>query len=140
MKKGLTILGLLAFAIPLAGQSRPPAPRFRPGGQVAEMVSAVFKDSDRRAIHQWVQGLSVTAFPPGLAKRGDLSPQARKQLRKNGTLPAGMEKSVSPFPDDLTKRLEPLPAACGCDRVFLDGKALIVARATSQILDAVDPL
>jgi hypothetical protein len=104
------------------------------------MVSAVFNDSDRRAIHQWVQGLSPTALPPGLAKRGDLSPELRKQLRKNGTLPAGMEKNVSRFPDDLTKRLEPLPAACACDRVFLDGKALIVAKATGAIFDAIDPL
>jgi hypothetical protein len=61
-----------------------------------------------------------------------------KQLRKSGTLPPGLEKRITAFPPELSRRLGPLPAGCGCDRVFFDGKALIVARAAGAILDLVE--
>ena len=97
----------------------------------------VFSESDRSLIRQWAQGIRPGDLPPGLAKRGELPPGLQKQLQKRGTLPPGLEKKISPFPDDLVRRLGPLPADCGCDRIFLDGKALIVTRAANVILDVV---
>jgi hypothetical protein len=106
------------------------------GGRVIA-VSVVFSESDRLAIRNWAHEVPPAGLPPGLAKRGDLPPGLQKQLRKKGTLPPGLRKKISPFPVELAARLGPLPADCGCDRVFLDGKALIIARATSAILDVI---
>ena len=99
--------------------------------------SLIFGDSDRRIIQEWVRTTGPSGLPPGLAKRGELPPGLQKQLRRNGTLPPGLQKKISPFPNDLSRRLRPLPPDCGCDRIFLDGKALIIARATSAILDVI---
>ena len=106
------------------------------GGTVVS-VSVVFGDSDRRIIQEWVRTTGPSGLPPGLAKRGELPPGLQKQLRRNGTLPPGLQKKISPFPDVLVRRLPPLPPDCGCDRIFLDGKALIIGRATSAILDVI---
>jgi hypothetical protein len=107
------------------------------GQRTTVAVSVVFSESERLAIRNWAHGLPAAGLPPGLAKRGELPPGLQKQLRKRGTLPPGLQKKISPFPAELAVRLGPLPAGCGCDRVFLDGKALIIARATSAILDVV---
>jgi hypothetical protein len=100
-------------------------------------ASVIFSDSDRSMIQQWVHGVSSNGLPPGLAKRRDLPPGLQKHLQRNGTLPPGLQKKISPFPSELTMRLGPLPNGCGCDRIFLDGKALIIARATSAVLDVI---
>jgi hypothetical protein len=94
--------------------------------------SASFGDADRRAIQAWAK-----TAPQGPFKGGKLPPGLQKQLRRNGTLPPGLQKKVTPFPADLNSRLGPLPGNCNCDRVFLDGKAMIIARATSAILDLI---
>lgn len=139
MKTGLIVLGVLAFAITLSGQGKGKGKGKRTGDSgEAAAVSVVFSDSDRGAIQQWTRATPPEGLPPGLAKRGELPPGLQKQLQKNGTLPPGLEKKISPFPSDLTKRLNPLPSGCGCDRVFLDGKALIIARATGAILDLIN--
>jgi len=127
MNKVVLVLFLLALAIPLSAQGKgkgqpKSAQNSSTAGTVAS-VSVVFSESDRRVIQQWAQGVPPGGLPPGLAKRGELPP--------------GLQKKLSPFPIDLTRRLGPLPAGCGCDRVFLDGKALIIARATSAILDVI---
>ena len=103
----------------------------------AVSVTVVFGDDDRRIIQDWMRTTGTSGLPPGLAKKGELPPGLQKQLRRNGTLPPGLQKKVSPFPDDLSRRLRPLPPDCGCDRIFLDGKAMIIARATSAILDLI---
>jgi len=100
-------------------------------------VTTIFSTSDHEAMRQWVQSTPPNGLPPGLAKRGQLPPGLQKQLQKNGTLPPGLQKKISPFPPALNARLTPLPAGCGCDRVFLDGKALIIARVSHAILDIV---
>ncbi|NUQ86040.1 MAG: hypothetical protein HUU11_15120, partial [Anaerolineales bacterium] len=99
---------------------------------------AYWNDTDADGIREWVRGQPVAQLPPGLAKRGGLPPGLAKQLRKNGTLPPGLEKRITAFPTELSRRLGPLPPGCGCDRVFFDGKALIVARAAGAILDLVE--
>lgn len=143
MRHLLVALGLIALTLTLSaqgnskgkGKGKSAAESTSSGTSVS--VSVVFNDSDRRAIRQWVQATPQNGLPPGLAKRGELPPGLQKQLRRNGTLPPGLQKKVSPFPADLTGQLRPLPAACDCDRVFLDGKALIIARATRAILDVI---
>ena len=142
MKKVVLLLSVLAFAITLSGQGkgkgRGKGKQAEDSGQAGTVsISAVFNDSDRYVIQQWAQAVPPSNLPPGLAKRGTLPPGLQKQLQKNGSLPPGLQKRISPFPADLTRRLGPLPAGCGCDRVFLDGKALLIARATSAILDVI---
>ena len=141
MKKGVLVLGLLLFAMTLLGQSKGKGQRqsAKTSGKAGMEVSAsvVFSESDRRLIRQWAQGVRPSELPPGLAKRGELPPGLQKQLQKRGTLPPGLEKKISPFPEDLIRKLGPLPVGCGCDRIFLDGKALIVARAANAILDVI---
>jgi len=138
-RRSLVGVGLLACAFTLSAQGKgkgkghnaDPAPT---GGQTTS-VTVVFSDSDQRALRQWVQTTPPKGLPPGLAKRGELPPGLQKQLAKNGTLPPGLQKKVSPFPAQLNAQLTPLPSGCGCDRVFIDGKALIVARVSHAILD-----
>ena len=140
MRRSIVILSIVVFALTLSGQSKGKGkgnPSENSGARGAPVsVSIIFGDSDRRIIQRWVRDVPPTQLPPGLAKRNELSPGLQKQLRRNGTLPPGLQKKISPFPRDLASRLGPLPPGCGCDRVFLDGRALIIARATSGILDA----
>jgi len=143
MKRIVLLLGLLLLSISLFGQNKGKGQgqfaksSAKAGTSVSVSVSAVFGESDRRVIQQWVQGVQPSKLPPGLAKRGGLPPGLQKQLRRGGALPPGLEKRISTFPVDLTERLGPLPSGCDCDRIFLDGKALIVARAASAILDVI---
>jgi hypothetical protein len=137
MRQLLLVFGVLVFALSLAGQGKGKGKASRESSNSGTTVSVVFSDSDRRAIRQWVQTTPSSGLPPGLAKRGELPPGLQKQLQRNGTLPPGLQKKVSPFPGELVERLGPLPARCDCDRVFLDGKALIIARATRAILDVI---
>jgi hypothetical protein len=137
MRQLLLVFGVLVFALSLSGQGKGKGKASRESSNSGTTVSVVFSDSDRRAIRQWVQTVPANGLPPGLAKRGELPPGLQKQLQRNGTLPPGLQKKVSPFPGELVGRLGPLPAQCDCDRVFLDGKALIIARATRAILDVI---
>jgi hypothetical protein len=74
-------------------------------------------------------------LPPGLAKRGgNLPPGLERHLEKYGTLPPGLQKRVEPFPERLSRELPPLPYGCGCRRVILGDRALIINTA-NQILD-----
>lgn len=118
------------------GHGKPAHNSAQPTGQVS--VSVVFGTADRGSIQEWMRGSKAGSLPPGLAKRGELPPGLQKQLRRGGTLPPGLEKKLSPFPAELDRRLGPLPADCACQRVFLDGKAMIIARAAGAILDVID--
>jgi hypothetical protein len=55
-----------------------------------------------------------------------------RQLRRNGTLPPGLQKRVQPFPADLERSLPRLPA--GMSRVFLGNRAILLDSA-QRILD-----
>ena len=145
MRRILTLVLLTAAVVAAQGQGQSkgksnskgkPANSSTASG-TAVAVSVVFSSTDRSTIQQWIHGTPASNLPPGLAKRGDLPPGLQKQLQRNGTLPPGLEKKISPFPADLTRRLGQLPANCGCDRIFLDGRAMIIARATSAILDVI---
>ena len=124
----MTLCAVLVSA-PLGAQGKGQGKgKGKQGGGTAVSVQVVFTSGDQRLIREWVQARPAAQLPPGLAK----------QLRKNGTLPPGLEKRITAIPPELGGRLGPLPPGCGCDRVFFDGKALIVARATGAILDLID--
>ena len=126
---------LLLCSLPLSPQGRG---RGR-GKQSADAnVVFSFSSADRRILQDYARTTPPAGLPPGLARRGELPPGLQKQLQRNGTLPPGLQKKVTPFPADLDRRLDPLPASCGCDRVFLEGKALLVVRATRAILDVIN--
>ncbi len=100
-------------------------------------VDIVFGGDDRRIIRDWVRMQPSGGLPPGLAKRDRLPPGLEKQLRRKGALPPGLEKHLSAFPPDLERRLGPIGP--DYDRVFVGGRAAIVARIGGVVLDVFIP-
>ncbi len=93
-----------------------------------------FTTSDRETIRRYFEDQSSN-LPHGLAKRGGhLPPGLERHIERDGTLPPGLQKRVQPFPEHLTRELPPLPSGCGCQRVILGDRALIID-AASRILD-----
>lgn len=63
-----------------------------------------------------------------------LPPGLEKQLRRNGSLPPGLQRRAEPFPNDLEHRMGSLPR--GYSRVILSGRAMIL-RDDSEIIDMI---
>ena len=63
-----------------------------------------------------------------------LPPGLEKQLRRNGSLPPGLQRRAEPFPNDLERRMGSLPR--GYSRVILSGRAMIL-RDDSEIMDMI---
>lgn len=97
----------------------------------------IFIGSDKRIIREWAGAQPASSLPPGLAKRESLPPGLQKQLARKGKLPPGLEKRLTPFPDDLNRRLPPLRE--GLERVFVHGRAMILNRNTQVIVDVFLP-
>jgi hypothetical protein len=94
---------------------------------------SIFAQGDRDLIRHHFSA-NRGNLPPGLAKRnGNLPPGLEKQLQRNGHLPPGLEKKLSPFPVELERRLPPLQE--GLTRGVIEGRAVIMDRKTSLILD-----
>jgi hypothetical protein len=109
----------------------------RKGGGTQIDVEIVFGRDDRRIIREWVQSRPAEGLPPGLAKRGRLPPGLEKQLRRKGSLPPGLEQKLSPFPRELEARLAPIGP--DYERVFVSGRAAIVARIGRVVIDIFVP-
>lgn len=84
-----------------------------------------FVDADARIIRDYYQP-RMHQLPPGLEKK----------LMRGGTLPPGWQKKISPFPDELSARLGPLPV--GHRRVLYGNTALLIRDATNLILDVIE--
>jgi hypothetical protein len=98
-------------------------------------VRIVFSVRDRDTIRGYYQDRNSN-LPPGLAKRnGNLPPGLQKHLERDGTLPPGLQKRVQPFPEDLERRLPPLPDTYR--RVTLGVDILILDRRTQRIVDVI---
>lgn len=98
-------------------------------------VRIVFSVHDRDTIRGYYQERNSN-LPPGLAKRnGNLPPGLQKHLERDGTLPPGLQKRVQPFPEDLERRLSPLPDTYR--RVTLGVDILILDRRTQRIVDII---
>ena len=100
-----------------------------------DRASLSFSERDERIIHSYFRS-NGRNLPPGLAKRnGNLPPGLEKHLRRDGTLPPGLQRRAEPFPEELDDRLPALPR--GYSRVFLSGRALILAR-DGRIADLIE--
>jgi hypothetical protein len=98
----------------------------------------VFTVHDRDVIRDYYQRQNAS-LPPGLAKRnGNLPPGLQKHLERDGTLPPGLQKRVQPFPQELERRLPPLPETYA--RVTLGVDVLILDRRTQRIVDVIHDL
>lgn len=97
--------------------------------------SIVFGSRDRDIIRDYYMGRNSN-LPPGLAKRGgNLPPGLQKQLERNGTLPPGLQKRLTPFPEDLERRLPRLPDIYR--RGTIGGSVVIIDRRTQRIMDVI---
>lgn len=97
--------------------------------------SIVFGSRDRDIIRDYYNGRNSN-LPPGLAKRGgNLPPGLQKQLDRNGTLPPGLQKRLTPFPEDLERRLPRLPDIYR--RGSIGGSVVIIDRRTQRIMDVI---
>jgi hypothetical protein len=92
---------------------------------------AIDRDRYRHVIVDYYRG----GLPPGLAKRDELPPGLRKQLRERGTLPPGLEKRLVVVPAPLVRRLPPVPAPYG--RYFLGSDLVILDRQRHVILEII---
>lgn len=95
----------------------------------------IFSVRDRDTIRNYYQDRNSN-LPPGLAKRnGNLPPGLQKHLERDGTLPPGLQKRVQPFPEELERRLPPLPDTYR--RVTLGVDIMILDRRTQRIVDII---
>ena len=63
----------------------------------------------------------------------NLPPGLQKKVARGGQLPPGWQKKFERFPDDVDRRLPPLPA--GYSRGVIDGHAVIYNSRTNVIVD-----
>ncbi len=106
----------------------------REHGRGGRRLRAAFSSHEQYLIRRYFRNAGSN-LPPGLAKRGgNLPPGLERHLEKYGTLPPGLQKRLEPFPPALARELPPLPAGCGCRRVILGDRALIIDTA-NRILD-----
>ena len=97
-------------------------------------ITIVFQPNDQRVIREYFR--STSNLPPGLAKRGgNLPPGLQKQLQRNGHLPPGLEKRVTPFPEELERRLPRLPAVYRRGTI---GNRAVIVDAANLIVDIID--
>ena len=109
---------------------------------IGEVERRIMRDYYQRHLDDWERGQGGKKnknknkgksqdLPPGLAKRGELSPGLAKQLVRNGHLPPGLEGRD--LPPDLLSRLPRLDPAYRY--MIADDKVMLVRRATNTILD-----
>jgi len=93
-----------------------------------------FSARDRRVI----RGCFVeyaSQLPPGLAKRDQLPPGLERQMERNDTLPAGLQKRVDPLPQVCESQLSRLPG--DLERVVYNRRVMLI-NSDFLILDAFD--
>lgn len=115
-------MALAVIAVPSAAQGR--------GKGRSDTGS---RDDEVRIIRAYFA--NTAQLPPGLAKREKLSPGLEKQLRRNGTLPPGLQKKTTPLPAELERQLPALPS--GHARVLVSDRVLVVEIRTQRIVDVL---
>lgn len=88
------------------------------------------RDGHVRAIRDFER----RGLPPGLAKREELPPGLRKQLRERGSLPPGLEKRLVRVPDDWNSRL---PRIGRYERRYFAGDDLLIVDTRTNRLVAL---
>jgi Ni/Co efflux regulator RcnB len=122
----LALIVATALAPPAhAKKARDPEPEAS-GDHVAAIV---FDEVERRVIRDFFadpsrrQAVAARPLPPGIAKK----------VARGGRLPPGIAKRY--LPDDLDRRLRPLPA--GTQRMVVGDDVLLVEAATGLVYDIV---
>lgn len=116
------VMALGVIAVPSAAQGR--------GTGRSDTGS---RDDEVRIIRAYFA--NTANLPPGLAKREKLSPGLEKQLRRNGTLPPGLQKKTTPLPAGLERQLPALPS--GHARILVSDRVLVVEIRTQRIVDVL---
>lgn len=132
----IVVFSALSLAMPasadLAGQGRGrgQAKKAEKAGKKDGRPETIVVDRDGhvRVIREYAHGGSL---PPGLAKREQLPPGLRKQLRERGALPPGLQKHLVPVPAPLLTRLPPVPAYY---RRYFAGEDLLVIDTRSNLI------
>ena len=103
-------------------------------------LRVAFNDHDRKYIKNYYhrfRGKHKKKYkkhmPPGLAKKGQLTPGHRNRLEKHGTLPPGLVRYY--LPADLERKLRPLPR--GYARVRVGGDIVLLEEATQVAVDII---
>jgi hypothetical protein len=98
-------------------------------------VKVAFGEKDRRIIHDYYSKKKIKskAMPPGLAKKGKLTPGHQKQLQRKGKLPPGLAKRHLPY--ELEGRLSQLPR--GYVRLKVGGDIVLMNEETEVIVDII---
>lgn len=111
-----------------------PAPKAHGKGHDDKARSdvAIDRTAHARVIHEYVASGSL---PPGLAKREELPPGLRKQLRERGELPPGLQKRLVDVPGPLIARLPPVPSHY--HRYFAGNDLVVVDTRTNRIVSIV---
>jgi hypothetical protein len=81
-----------------------------------------FSIGEQRVIREYYAS-RYQSLPPGL----------RKKIARGGQLPPGWQKKLQPFPREVERQLEPLPADCG--RGVIDGHAVIYSTRSHAVID-----
>ena len=107
------------------------------GAGVAVAIDVrVFGESQEATIRAWFSNQkNLEGLPPGLAKRERLPAGLEGQLKKNGSMPPGLEKRVHLFPLDLERLLPELPK--GVVRVVIGVDIVLLNKTSNTILDIV---
>jgi hypothetical protein len=104
-------------------RERQPESREREYDDHPQRFRVYFSDRDQDVIREYFRhDRDDRRLPPGL----------EKQMRRNGSLPPGLQRRAEPFPHDLERRMGSLPR--GYSRVILSGRAMIL-RDDSEIVD-----
>ena len=85
-------------------------------------VSVRFSTGEQRVIREYYAP-RYKSLPPGL----------QKKVARGGALPPGWQKKMQPFPVEVERRLEPLPAGYG--RGVIDGHAVIYSTRSHTVID-----
>ncbi|MCH8320370.1 MAG: hypothetical protein IH790_05365 [Acidobacteria bacterium] len=105
-------------------------------GVAVEIDVRVFGEGQEATIRAWFSNKkNLEGLPPGLAKRERLPAGLERQLKKNGSMPPGLQKRVHFFPLDLERSLPELPK--GVVRVVIGVDILLLDKTSNTILDIV---
>lgn len=107
-------------------------------------IAVMFSEHERRLIHNHYRQIRKNKYkknkhkkmPPGLAKRDRLPPGLRKQLRRKGQLPPGLQGRG--LPPELVRKLSPAPK--GHVRLMIGGNLVLMNTKTRVIVDLVKDL
>lgn len=127
----LLTMALLLALTPGCLQPYSTSGRVAVGGKHGQ-VAIAFSSRDRQIIHDYYR----RHLPPGLAKKGKLTPGHRKRLMRKGHLPPGIEGRS--LPHNLASRLAPLPE--GYMRLRVGGDVVLMDQRTRLIVDLISDI